>query len=530
MILITVNPLVLAALKQQFPNSNAQKALDKYIKLLTDQLTNSCMKGRNTWQTATNQYTLSLYKQRNRGGQIGPQKIRLHKWLQDNDLSLIEVINAGSNIKKMLSIIRPTNLLTITEIMTQYVSAHETISEELEAILNNEAKTNQDLFKYLYPELHDLTDADALELFDAVAVDIRSLDYYLVWLNHEAKYLSEAKMRQYKQQADTILRIAKHTNGTYYQRKKESAFGRKYYSGISVQSVNKEMRRAMLGHCWEYDIRACAFAWKMGFARECYEASDMTQPFAKVFSETLLYLDRRSEFMALVKYETFHHDSNIKKEEQEKILKRAITAIGFGARLDRHGWRNSDDSGWENPAIYRIIENPLERARFINSTVMRKFVQEQNLLDRYIVETCKAMKADFLKEPDVQTQSGQLSRAKVIAYLFQHGETAVMNIVETELKFLGRTVLARIHDAIIIRQRLGAENKSEIEFKMRELTDNSYWHLNAKELEAYNRPICLDVAEINAHKQRIAEEERFARGYVSQYSDASMITQYCPSN
>ncbi len=511
MILITIDPIVLQTLEKHYPNSNAKKVLNKYIKLLTDQISHSCAMGRDTWQVSKGLYSMSLYKQANKGGQIGEKKIRLHKWLELNNLELVKKVIVGSNLSKLLSVVKPTHLITITEITTQYVSVNEDITEELQTILNDENKSNLDLFNYLYPELTDSTDTAAFELFDKVDVDIRSLTYYLVWLENEARYLSKSQFAQYKYQADTILRIAKHTNGVFYQRKKDSPFGRHYYSGISVQSVNKELRKAMLGNSWEYDIRACAFAWKMGFARECHEALNLTEPLSKVFQETILYLEHRDEFMGLIKSATFHHDTDVKREDQSKLIKRAVTAIGFGARLNRHAWRTKNGNDWERTAIYDIIRNKEECERFINCTVMRKFVHEQNLLDDFLYDFMKANDAVILKDPQVQTQSGRVSKAKVIAYLFQHGETQVMDIVEAEMKRLGRTVMARIHDAIIVKQRLGVDNKSEIEFKMREMTDNQYWKLTAKMIEAYNRPMCLDKAEIQAHRERIRKEEAHAK-------------------
>lgn len=61
--------------------------------------------------------------------------------------------------------------------------------------------------------------------------------------------------------------IASVMDGYYVQRKKPSAFGRMYYEGVSVQNINKDLRSAVLGDCWEYDIRSSVVAWKMGWAK-----------------------------------------------------------------------------------------------------------------------------------------------------------------------------------------------------------------------------------------------------------------------
>jgi hypothetical protein len=42
-------------------------------------------------------------------------------------------------------------------------------------------------------------------------------------------------------------------------------------------------------------------------------------------------------------------------------------------------------------------------------------------------------------------------------------------------------------------------------------TDNKYWHLTAKELEQFYRPYSLDKVEIDAHHERIRQEELRAK-------------------
>ena len=71
-------------------------------------------------------------------------------------------------------------------------------------------------------------------------------------------------------------------------------------------------------------------------------------------------------------------------------------------------------------------------------------------------------------------------------------------------------MLARIHDAIIVKRRLGADHQLDIELAIRAQTENPHWHLQPTELEPYHRPLSLDKEEIQAHKARIAAEEQAA--------------------
>jgi hypothetical protein len=248
----------------------------------------------------------------------------------------------------------------------------------------------------------------------------------------------------------------------------------------------------------------------MGFATECYQTLKPNESFDKFFSTTLSYLNDKKDFMSTVRHYTFKHDSNVSRELQDKLLKTAVTAISFGARDRKHGWMHSNGQ-WKNPALVDILKNQDERERFINCTVMKKFIFEQNTLDMYIYQSCKNLKCEFLLSSEVRTVSGTLSKSKVIAYLYQHFETMVMDVAEKKILELGNVVLARIHDAIIVKRKLGVDKMYVVEEEMRTETDNKYWRLAPTELEEFNRPYSLDRAEIEQHRERIRQEELRAR-------------------
>jgi hypothetical protein len=219
--------------------------------------------------------------------------------LEDNDLELFEVSIIGSNMNKHLSVVRLTDLARLTSTTTVYKSKIEQETDNLQPLLQDQNLSNQKLFEYLYPEIATATETEINDLFDLVPIDMKSLSNYIAWLKNDAIHFDKRKKDQFLIQADTILRIAQYTNGTYFQRKKESSFGRNYYSGISAQNVNKELRRAMLGHCWEYDIRSSVFAWKMGHARECYETLKTEDTFEKFFAQTLIFLEDKKDFSSV---------------------------------------------------------------------------------------------------------------------------------------------------------------------------------------------------------------------------------------
>jgi hypothetical protein len=167
-----------------------------------------------------------------------------------------------------------------------------------------------------------------------------------------------------------------------------------------------------------------------------------------------------------------------------------------------------------HPALVNILKNTQERNRFFNDRSVRAFIKEQNTLDDYLFKQFNAHHPERVKLPCLLTHGGRLSKAKVLAYLYQHGETQVMDIVRATATAHGRAPIANVHDAIFFKQRLGAEVKAEIEWQMRSQTGNPYWHLTAKELRRYE-PRHFDViAEEFAHKRRMAAEHAAALHYV----------------
>lgn len=257
-----------------------------------------------------------------------------------------------------------------------------------------------------------------------------------------------------------------------------------YYAGISVQNVNKELRRAMLGNCWEYDIRSSVVAWKMGFATECIAALNLIGTVGKNFKHTLSYLEEKKGLMATLQYLVFGKDSEVPVALQADLLKQAFTALSFGARKTAKAWVDQNGE-WARPAMVEIFRVKDERDRFLNDVSVVGFVKEQAMLDDFLFNGVKQHRPDLLKLPYLQTQGGSASKSKCVAFLYQHEETAVMEVVRDAVFAHGKTVLAKIHDAIITKEKLGVELMSEIEQLMRDQTGNRYWRLGAKQLKRY---------------------------------------------
>ena len=523
MIKLTVHESVEAALQKAFPKpaAAAKRALAKYISVVESMLFDALQRGLTPEQRKLGLYSISLEQLANKGGQIGPKKIRVHKWLTDNDWDIVQTVILGTKFSGQNSLVKLTALATIQNSLQVPVQslAAATTDEEIDAYLCGDDVSNIALFDHLYPEYNLEWREDKLkELFDWVPVDVESVKAYVYWLETESNLIQGPKKDLALRQSLSILGIASVTKGYYLQRKKPSPFGRTYYEGTSVQNVNKELRRAMLGNCWEYDIRSSVVAWKMGYARSYLSASGLDQDLKKSFPSTLLYLEHKADFMATVSHYVFLENSPVPKDLRPKLLKRAFTAISFGARQTAKGWLDASGN-WTNPALVDILQNSEDRTRFLSDVTVKQFIKEQNELDDYLYDLFKKFRPDLLLERYLQTESGRPSKAKVLAYLYQHGETQVMGIVRQAALAKGLMPIANVHDAIFFKRRLGAEFKNAIEWQMREQTGNPYWHLTPKQIERYTPRSLNAERELDEHKKRIAQEELLAKGYKSVFSN-----------
>ena len=486
MITLDINNRVLKTLQEQYPlpKNSAAKALKKYINLLEVQL-NSCeTKGRDKEQIARDIYYISLNKQRHKGGQIGPKKLRVQNWLEANKLELFKVIVIGSNLTEQLTQIKLTKWAKAIYHEQPQTNPLVHTDDEIALMMQNQQQTNQTFFDKLFPDYSQLSQEERDQQYNLVPIDLKSLKNYRRWLEEAANLISVEDRLKYLNQIDHITRVAKHTGGLYVQKKKPSQFGRMYFVGLSVQNASKQLREAMLGRCYEYDLKSAVFSWKMLYANDVVISEGLDQTVDQLFKTTIGYLRDKQDFIWSVRYMTFTADSNVPKELQVKLIKQAMTAISFGARLYSTGWKLANGK-WQNTSIGDIFKNPNERDRFINCCLIKDFVREQTMLDKVIFNSDFRDQKDPFSGADVYTPSGRLSRAKVIAFMYQTYETDLMDIVELLINKLDKQVIARVHDAIYTKQKLSVDDRDEIEHYLRVNTHNPYWTFNHREIEPF---------------------------------------------
>ena len=489
MIKLTYDPSVLIALHQAFPKpkNSAQKALDKYINLL-EGLFHSSMFKRSTYAQNLKAYDIPLTPINRRGPTIKNKNNRVHRWLENNGYALvINLRPSASNLTKEHALLKPTNLLTVSNadllgelrIMTAF---------ELNSYFNTLTQDWIDKVNFYQDEYLSASSSVQKDLFFTTDLDIDSVKNYMRKVVNKTVGLNRTQEASTAYQAEYILRIAQVNNGKLHQKIDKKAFGRTYYEGLSVTNVSKELRKAMLGDSWEYDSKSCSTAWKMAFAQEWYELKKRRKlSVTQTFNAMTWFLNDKPNFYQHVTHHTFQH-STLTKEEKTAILKEAMTALGFGAKLGVGKWLGM--FGEEKmTSLYEVFNKDLVAlTRFVNCPIVQKFNKEQQILNKYIVEKF-SVDGQWRIDMDLERQrkkiKDDLSQAQKVVWLFQHAETKMMNIVRDELQKLGKTVLANVHDAIVVRERLTALELLAIEQIVRTRTNVQYFALGETQYQRH---------------------------------------------
>ncbi len=516
---LTISETILSALKQAMPKTNkAELALAKYIAVLERHLEQSLLHMDDNMYRFFKHFYVSTHALTLEVGQfvIDGKRQYLYKWLETNGLNLIRVITVGLKGGDH-STIALTQHVTMTDAMDIKRLQQKTI-DELDALLNDKSLTDTDFFYKMFPDF--VPGAISLQQlrkdYDLSPVNVRSLNQFIVFLTKRANKMNDVQRQMLIRQAKAIVRIAEAGNGQLPMKKKHSHFGRTYYTGaLNVQSIKTTLRHAMLGDCYEYDIRSSVVAWKLGFTWViCEQYGWKPKEFNKRFGTCLTYLGDKKWFRETVRKSTFGNGATLSQDQQLDVIKQALTAISFGARKHKHGW--IDESGKEfNPAIVKIIADETARMNFYACKHAIAYMDENKFMDEIITEYAKEHDPALLNDTELQTASGRLSKSKLMSYLYQQSESIVMDIVRSEVDAVYKKVLANVHDAIYINEKLHSADKKRIEMVMRRKTGLQFWYLDEEKITGY-KGISDEVRQDElTHKLFIQQQEQLAQGYKS---------------
>lgn len=519
MIKLTVDPVVLDSLKKAMPKTNkAELALEKYLSVLAAHLDRSLLYMQDNRNRFFKQFVVSVERLMWESGRfvIDGEKQYLHAWLNDHNLSLIHVVQKGL-IGQENSTISLTNLVKVTDDLDLKELGKKEINQ-IDQWLNDKSLSDGEFIGNVFPDIY--THTNVKQAYDYVDIDIVSLQRYITWLIKKSAHFNPIEKQRLLRQAHLILRVAQITNGLFPQKKNHSFFGRNYYHGISVQSVHTSLREAMLGNCYEYDLRSAAASWKLGFAEDLLYFEGNSANLENEFGASLFYLQDKKAFTSYVINDTFG-SANLSQDFKEARIKEALTALSFGARLKGNGWLGQNGKPMKS-ALVKIIQNKHQRENFINCDLIVSLMEEQKRLDDYIFRHfTETVCPDLLKETQLQTKSGRASKNKILAWLFQHAETRIMDMVACEVEKTNNEVLARVHDAIFVRHKISSYDKERIEDLICKYSGVKYWSLKEEEIKRYEGISDETLADEEAHRQHMAAEAELAKGYVGQFSQTS---------
>lgn len=417
--------------------------------------------------------------------QVGKQRYGIWKTFSELPSRIFTEIVSGSNLR---------GEITMAKINYDLL--------ELLASLNDSQEAVKEAYK---PFINEMTE----ETVDLIMIDCVSLEAYLVD-NRQRIQAEEKKKSPNQDYLDTLLENKKYAeiilclsqqHGALMQVISESEFGRKYYKGVNLQNCPKIVRHAALGACYEYDIENSVFAWKLDFFNQLLARYNekVSMP------ATLEYLDRKAAIRRRLARDIFGSDS----EKWVKVIKQAITAIGFGANDRVDGFINKNGK-YQKTSMNTIIKSRDKLTHFLNDSWVKGFYSEQETMNDVVIDLLRPTQEEFWKQvPDLYTTNGCIKKNSVMAYLYQQAErttlNGIMELIDPE------NVLLTVHDCIYTKNPVGLK---DIRGFLQEQGD--YYRIGE---EYHSR--WYDKTEENLHKARIQEEERIARGYRSDDIDNS---------
>lgn len=356
-----------------------------------------------------------------------------------------------------------TNLFNILERGNSIKKRNTLVELNFDLVKLIKSKSTKDLIKRLYPEI-DFADPGHTNLVDYTPIDLKSLNAFIH--GNEQLHYQNATIQKYHQEASLISQIAEYFGGKFPQIINESKFGRRYYKGMNLQNCSKVVRHAALGDCYEYDLNASVYAIKLNICSEI----DPTRK----FTYTSEYIENGGKYKDSIRKRLaktcFGIDENFEYfDDRLSVIKRAITAIGFGATKTSSGYFDKNNN-WKQTSLQNIFSYQYQNSdkrfpyicktgntqklaldQFLTDSWMSEFISEQDEMTNMVVNHAK-LQLDKDKHTFLVDGRNAFNKARVMAYVYQTSERAIMDFANEYIEQGGGTVLLRVHDAIYTRE------------------------------------------------------------------------------
>ncbi len=496
-----------------FPDMSVEKAhqyFDKYVKVITNHIIPIII------YSDQLELNISIHKLMVECGEFRYKKTRHYVWNEFKDrFPFFIITQTGSNLNGQQSTIKLNNSKVITMLI------------------------NRQTPEEIYNQYVDEND----EWDDAQVIDMNNLEKYIAHteykLENETINNVRDKLTKYLNQAHIIYNVGIHTEGKFGTPclpmiSQSSVFGRTYYKGLSIQSLHKVVREAVIGPHYQYDINAAVYGIKLGIYNNLHggESNIINSKLGTYTREYLRDKNKIRKRLAVECLKDIYIQSSDYKDVikfKEKIIKQALTAISFGARLNTGYY----DNGKKCPALVEIIMNKEAREKFINDYWVKKFVEEQTMIDDAIIESyIQNGLYDYIKttikahKPDQR----RISKAMILSYIFQHMETQCMDVAEKMID--PDIIIGKIHDAILTKKPIPIDQLDNIygewgasltEFLKFECEKTTEWMDVEKKIN-YDNTIKYE----EDHRKRIQQEEYLARQHFEGKPDCPFIHKPAP--
>ena len=479
----------------KFPNLSAEKA-NKYW---------------NTYLYVLSKYTLKPYlslsngtalnfpygKARDECSTFNYQKKRYSVWAEFGEgAGFIQLIKKGSNISHQNSEIVITDTRHFKYLL--------------------DTSNNNEILNIYYGDIDQTTE------FDYAPINMLSLEHFIRSTeretknaNHSHNYIDTLHKNLLK--ARTIHIIASQFNNTLPQRISSSSYGRRYYKGINLQNCHKLLRQAALGKCYEYDLKTAVYAVKLMIAKDIFNhPSNSEHDFNDFFPYTKQYIEQK-DFIRETLAEII---TSVPKDMRVKVIKRVMTAVGFGATVSSPSWSGS--------AIADIVMNKQNRIDLIDNEWFNAFVKEQQDLSNFIVDYYLNVDKDFkesIKDVGKIKVGNKYNKKQVMSYIFQTLEYQIMNEICKHIP--DKIIQLRVHDAVYTRSEIFSETRKEINLTLADYSEYlELEHDKKKDRHDPYKDMFPSEQEVKEHKQLIKQEETLAQEYdKTLYTDSINVKQ-----
>ena len=283
-----------------------------------------------------------------------------------------------------------------------------------------------------------------------------------------------------------------------------SPYGRMYYKKRNLQQIHKEVRKAIIGDHYEYDLVAAVYAIRLLLARQIFILENEIPQEEHLFPLTINYVKDRSTIRNdLLKH--FKHTYN-----PEKAIKTVITAISFGAKFNAHAYKD-EEGNMKTPSIEDMIPSDIDRANFLKDPWVIAFRKEQNKLTDFIFDYYKDIPQIIDKIKDIPEMyspvNKRLRKSKLLAYLFQTTEYEIMDNVTKNIDYV-----IRIHDSVITRRKIFADERQDINWRLK--NDYApYIELEESKTDGYFNISQENKDMITQHKELTRQQELLAKQF-----------------